>query len=366
MVRLALITDQNIYGGGESNLFYLAKEFSNCRNLGVEVEVFTPDEHLHDLLRKENIKTHLFSKFWMRSWIKGFPIPFYSPKILRFLKHFDLVHAYSVTALPLLFYLRRPLVWTSHGFWERPYGLRGKFINFFTNHIIGISQEAMNKFSFPLEKTSYIPNGIVIDNRSLKPFPILTQHNHLTISCIGRMQHIKGQDVLLESLPIVLQNFPDKNITVNFIGGANPVNRNDKIYFNKVVEKGRELNKQHKRLNIQFHAFQEDIVPFIDASDLIVSPSRYESFGMVPLEALSRGRPVVVPDIGGPKEIFVSKSYSERFVPNSSISLAQAMCKWLNALDTFDLEKALSRAHQFSVKKQAEALAIVYKKIRRE
>ncbi len=364
MIRLALITDQNIYGGGESNLFYLANQFSNCQNLGVDVTVFTPNNHLYNLLRTKNIKAHLFPKFWTRSWIKGFPIPIYSSKILNLLKHFDLIHAYSVTVLPVLFYLRQPLIWTSHGFWERPYGLRGKFINLFVNHIIGISQEAIEKFSFSSKKTSYIPNGIVISNDPLKPFPFKTQHNCFTISCIGRIQHIKGQDLLLEAIPILLQNFPKKNIVLNFVGDANPLNQDDQIFFNEIIEKGRKLNKQYEKLYIKFHGFQKNILPYIDGSDLIISPSRYESFGMVPLEALSRGRPIVVPDIGGPREIFLDEAYSQRFQPDSTSSLAQAICTQLSSLNTFDLKKALQRAHQFSVKQQAGSLAIIYKKLK--
>ena len=56
----------------------------------------------------------------------------------------------------------------------------------------------------------------------------------------------------------------------------------------------------NKNVTVEFPGHIEVMIPFYDSLDLFVFPSHNESFGLVVLEALSRGVPVALfPDVGG-------------------------------------------------------------------
>jgi glycosyltransferase involved in cell wall biosynthesis len=65
----------------------------------------------------------------------------------------------------------------------------------------------------------------------------------------------------------------------------------------------------------------------IDASTVVVMPSRYESFGLVAVEAMMHGRPVVASDIGGLAEV-VTDGETGLLVPvDDADALARAITR---------------------------------------
>jgi D-inositol-3-phosphate glycosyltransferase len=68
------------------------------------------------------------------------------------------------------------------------------------------------------------------------------------------------------------------------------------------VERLRALAREHglaERLHLVGAVAQEQLPLYAAASDVVIVPSLYESFGMVALEALACGRPVVASSVGG-------------------------------------------------------------------
>ncbi|MEZ5092671.1 glycosyltransferase family 4 protein [Nocardioides sp.] len=66
------------------------------------------------------------------------------------------------------------------------------------------------------------------------------------------------------------------------------------------------------------------------AADLVVVPSRHESYGMVAAEALAAGVPVVASDVGGLREALSTGPDACLFVPpDEPEALAAALCAWL-------------------------------------
>ncbi len=114
---------------------------------------------------------------------------------------------------------------------------------------------------------------------------------------IGRLQPLKGLDTLLRAVHLVRQHYP--RLHVRIVGGG--VDEGDP---HEAEELGR-LRALAEHLDLTPHvAFtkaqpQETLAQYYAAADVLVMPSHYESFGMVVLEAMACGLPVVASRVGG-------------------------------------------------------------------
>jgi glycosyltransferase involved in cell wall biosynthesis len=71
--------------------------------------------------------------------------------------------------------------------------------------------------------------------------------------------------------------------------------------------------------------FNEDVRPFLEASDVFVSPSDQEGFGLSLVEAMAYSLPCVASNIGGHNEIVVQEDTGFLVKPGSVEELAQAI-----------------------------------------
>lgn len=108
---------------------------------------------------------------------------------------------------------------------------------------------------------------------------------------------------------------------------------------------------------------QEELVRLMCGATALVFPSRYEGFGLPPLEALAAGVPVVASNIPPVRE--VCGEHARYFSPDSEEQLAQAMLETL-ALSPQDRrqrgEAGRAHARQFSWVHTAKTTAQVLKK----
>jgi D-inositol-3-phosphate glycosyltransferase len=114
---------------------------------------------------------------------------------------------------------------------------------------------------------------------------------------VGRLQPLKGIATLLRSAQLILRAHADMQVLI--VGGG--VDTNDP---NETQERQRlqELMAQlGLRRHVQFITAQpQDVLAqYYAAADVLVMPSHYESFGMVVLEAMACGTPVVASRVGG-------------------------------------------------------------------
>lgn len=114
---------------------------------------------------------------------------------------------------------------------------------------------------------------------------------------VGRIQPLKAPDVLLRAVARLLAREPDRRarLIVGVLGGPSGTG----------LERPRALQQLARDLGIA------DVVQFVPpvsrtgladwfrAADLVAVPSRSESFGLVALEALASGAPVLAADVGG-------------------------------------------------------------------
>jgi glycosyltransferase involved in cell wall biosynthesis len=75
--------------------------------------------------------------------------------------------------------------------------------------------------------------------------------------------------------------------------------------------------------------FRSDVSALMAACDIFVSPCPVEGFGLVLLEAMALGKPVIAAEAGGPLEIVADGETGLLFAPGNAESLAAAMKRLL-------------------------------------
>lgn len=177
-----------------------------------------------------------------------------------------------------------------------------KLTSFMTSRYICISKamrDDLHKLGIPEEKTVVIHNGVDLDVfyprepdmklcDDLKIGP-----NRPVIGTVGRMETEKGQVHLIDALPALLVRWP--KLRCLFIGKGSLQD---------------ELKKRAAALGLAeiciFPGVRMDIADVYPLMDLFVLPSPREPFGLVLLEAMATGVPVIATSSGGPLDFIQS------------------------------------------------------------
>jgi D-inositol-3-phosphate glycosyltransferase len=154
-------------------------------------------------------------------------------------------------------------------------------------------------------KIKVIPCGV--DLNLFRPIPSLRAQKFLGLSqrrfilFVGRIDAIKGIDVLIQAIHR-LSRKPLKGreeLGVIIVGGEMDVDPETES------QELQRLRKMVARMKLQdritfWGSQRQDLLPyFYSAAEALILPSRYESFGMVALEAMACGTPVIASRVGG-------------------------------------------------------------------
>lgn len=115
------------------------------------------------------------------------------------------------------------------------------------------------------------------------------------VAFVGRLQPLKGPDVLLKAAAELMRRDPCRNLQVVLCGGpsGNGLERPDEY-----IELAREL-KLDGVVRFLRPRPAEELVTVYQAADVVAMPSHSESFGLVSMEAQATGTPVVATRTGG-------------------------------------------------------------------
>ena len=199
----------------------------------------------------------------------------------------------------------------------------------------------------PIEKLVQVAPGI--DVQHFRPRGVeLRKKLNLTqvpvIVSVGRLVHRKGQDRLLEALPIIKKEFPD--ITLLLIGEG-PYRRELEDICKKL-----DLTKNVKFLG---RISYEELPKYLSLGDFFVMPARtrlfgleVEGLGIVYLEASACGLPVIVGNSGGATDAVIHGETG--FVVNGE-KIEEIAERSLELLRNHDLRLSMSqRAREFATK----------------
>ncbi len=168
------------------------------------------------------------------------------------------------------------------------------------DHVIsstsGIKKDCENAYGVDLDKVPVLPFGL----RDCAPVPGQTKANGIKLLFVGRFERRKGIDLLFEALPGLLNQFP--NLSVDLVG-------DNTIPFDGGRSAWEMFCAEHSgapwfdRVQAQGVVSDAQLLGFYDTCDVFVAPSRYESFGLIYLEAMRFGKPCVGFAVGGVPEV---------------------------------------------------------------
>jgi glycosyltransferase involved in cell wall biosynthesis len=176
------------------------------------------------------------------------------------------------------------------------------FGTYCTDHVIAVSKslktELMSHYSVPDGKVDVIYNGINCRNYDgwIDPGHVRRIYDigpmDPMVLFVGRMVFQKGPDLLLGTIPNILNFYPNAKFV--FLGDG------DMRWG--MQDNARRMGISHAT---RFLGYQNGwrLSDLFKATDCVCVPSRNEPFGIVILEAWSAGKPVVASSNGGPSEI---------------------------------------------------------------
>lgn len=228
------------------------------------------------------------------------------------------------------------------------------------NRIICISHH-MHRFSLaveklPANKMEIIHYGININQfqgNGVASSSLPVEHRPL-LGIVGRLTHQKGHTTLLYAMQQVVVQYPTVHLVI--VGDG---------------ELQGELEILTKELNLHRHVtfigYQSDAKNLMKEFDIFVHPSRWEGFGLVFLEAMAAGRPIVATRVSAIPEIVLDRETGLLVPPDDAESLAQTICLlldnpgWAKQLG----ENGRRRLEQFfTVERMVEQTVAVYDSIR--
>ena len=162
-----------------------------------------------------------------------------------------------------------------------------------------------------------IPNGIDIDHFSASAEPLPQYRDGKTnILFLGRREKRKGWRYLLDAYSRIKWDLP--NIRLLVVGPGSPDNESHGILSARALR------------DVEFigPVSAEDLPRYYATADIFCSPATgAESFGIVLLEAMAAGKPVVVSDIEGYANIVTDQRQGILFPPKNSEALADALVR---------------------------------------
>ncbi len=128
------------------------------------------------------------------------------------------------------------------------------------------------------------------------PLPSSHTPHPLKLAITGRIDNWKGHEYLIEALGML------KDLPVELLVFGEFHKVNDPGYLDKL--KGR-IDSLGIADRVKFLGFQKDPAGSLAGVDVVCVPSLFEPFGMVAVEAMAAGRPVIASNTGGLKDIIV-------------------------------------------------------------
>ena len=206
----------------------------------------------------------------------------------------------KIIVTPTASLLHIPVVWIEYApmtlFFEKFFGLPKllyRSVESLPKKIIVPTEHTKRYFveelKYPSDRLVVLPcgkHGVKLDQYEV------SEPEQPILVCASRMEKGKGQDLLIRALPYILHYFPHTTLQLTGEGG----------YIEDLKEIVRELHLQE---HVQFLGWVSDPLEVMAKASVCVFPSvwKLEGFGLVTIEAMALGKPIVAFNCGPTPEI---------------------------------------------------------------
>jgi L-malate glycosyltransferase len=188
-----------------------------------------------------------------------------------------------------------------------------------------VERALLSQKIFPPEKIRRIPNGVDVElfERSARSFDAarfrrrLGLKGRLLVGITGELREHKGQEDFIRAAERVALGFPDVEF---IIAGEDASPR--KEYRARLEHLAARLGLKGR---VHFTGWLSDVTTLLPALDVFVSSSRVEPFGLVMVEAMAVGLPVVATSTGGAREIIEDGVTGKLVTVGDVAALAEAI-----------------------------------------
>lgn len=357
--RVALFLPSLGGGGAERNALVLSRSFLEC---GLELDLVVA-EGRGSLLEEVDPRVRLFDLHSPRVFRA-------LPGLVRYLRRerpdvllSSIEHA-NLVAIAARFLSRAPtlLAVSTHGSILAYAGtsrrrldrwmprLVGRFYRY-ADVVVAVSQALAAELHAlsPRSRVRVIPNPVSLASAGGDVAPEWVGDGSVPVVVgIGRLEREKGFDVLVRAFAVAAR---ERDLRLLILGEGS---------------RREELEGMVRELGLEgrvvLPGFIENPRPAIAAADLLVSPSRFEGFGNVIVEALACGTPVVATDSGGPAEILDQGRHGRLVASEDAEALARAILAALD--DEIDPATLRARAEDFEAGKIAESYLACFREAR--
>jgi glycosyltransferase involved in cell wall biosynthesis len=242
----------------------------------------------------------------------------------------DMVHSDYHTlpmALPAAAACGVPLVWTVMGWWFHPKPWQRRFFRqpgatFAHSNAIKRGFLGDPPFMTP-DRVRLMYPGVDTDRFHPRVDGAAVRHEigvrpgQLVVALVARFQRVKGHDLFIRAAWSIHRRIPQAHFV---IAGENVQSDQDNAYRDHIIQ----LANQDRGCAPKFHflGHRDDVERVLAAADVVVCPSRFESFGVVNVEAMASGKPVVSTNQGGPAEVVVDGVTGYLVPPEDPAALA--------------------------------------------
>jgi glycosyltransferase involved in cell wall biosynthesis len=257
-------------------------------------------------------------------------------------EHFDVVHAHVARDYPLVLAaacgLPVKVVLTRHLL----YPIKSKFLYRRVNGWIAPTKQILETLS-PLKPqiAEVIPNWVDVEKFAFKPHAPGTP---VTLGLLGQIAPHKGHDDAIEALRLLGSGY---RLVLAGKGQDDYVE---------------ELKRKSANLPVTFPGFVS-LPDFFEAIDVLLVPSWEEPFGLVILEGMASGIPVIATSAGGPVDILRSGTDGILVPPRNPQALADAVLSAITQREQL-VKAARHRAEaEFDIRKVIPRIEAFYRRL---
>jgi glycosyltransferase involved in cell wall biosynthesis len=213
-----------------------------------------------------------------------------------------------------------------------------------------------------LDKLTILQPPVLVEKVTLKDIATFRKKFHLqpdqrVIGMVARLATEKGVEYLVRAMPKIIQSVPDARVV--FVGNYQDV-IGEGTYRAKLMPLIEELGQKWTFLGV---VSELEKAAFLQMCDVLVLPSinSTESFGMVQVEAMLSGTPVVATDLPGVRQPVLSTGLGRIIPIKDCEGLREAVVDLLQSEKSIDFEMVKALSKHYAPETVAEAYESVFK-----